>query len=184
MERLLSDPALARTSRREGVIAARARVQLGRQRGAPDRRYRRRSSAGALAARDRCGSASTRGSCSATRPASAAISASCCAAGRRGPTPRSPAVRPLRARSRCRSTFRADTTVDASRRAGAGRGTWWEQTHLRRAVRARSARRLLRAGLHGAARLAGAAGRDHPRHLVRRASRVVPPARRACAGAG
>ncbi len=35
---------------------------------------------------------------------------------------------------------------------GSGRGTWWEQTHLRRAVMRRFARRLLRAGLHRAAR--------------------------------
>ena len=41
-----------------------------------------------------------------------------------------------------------------------------------------SARRFLRAGLHGAARDAGASGRDHPRHLVCCASGVVPAARR------
>ena len=41
-----------------------------------------------------------------------------------------------------------------------------------------SARRLLRSGVHGAARRRDADGRDHPRHLIRRSPRVVSSARR------
>ena len=46
---------------------------------------------------------------------------------------RAQAIRSLYSRARCRSTLPPDTAE--TRVIGGGRGTWWEQTHLRRAVR-------------------------------------------------
>ena len=102
------------------------------------------------------------------RPASGAIWASCCAGGRRAPTRRA-ALRALRAGTAALRRARAPRERPRGV-VGSGRGTWWEQTHLRRAVRG-DRPTSSSPGLHGAAGARRAAGRDHPRRVVRRASR-------------
>ena len=111
------------------------------------------------------------------RPASAGIWASCCAAGRREPTParrrfvlyRSGAAAAARSRP---------ATRRQSRDPAAAAGTWWEQTHLRRAVRSDPPDVFFAPAYTAPLAAARAARGDHPRRLVRRAPRVVPPARR------
>ena len=84
--------------------------------------------------------------------------------------------------SRSRVTLDAPPLRHARRRrAAAARGGNRSQLPARR--RARSPRRLLRAGLHRAARLARADRRRHPRPVVRRAPRVVSARAKGC-GAG
>ena len=133
MRRYLDDPAAAAAATERG-LRARAPVLLGRERADAARGLLARRSPHEPR-RARSPSASTRASCSASRPASAAISASCCAGGRRGPTPRRGGSCSTR-RSRCPSCAPCPTTANVREVvAGSGRGTWWEQTHLRRAVR-------------------------------------------------
>ena len=119
--------------------------------------------------------ASTRASCSATRPASAATSASCCALDRPARCGRAPVLLfapGAHHRCRCRATH-----VETRGPAGGAR------RHLVGADRAPAAR-------FGASRSTSssrrptprrsdsrAAGGDDPRHLVPRAPRVVPAAR-------
>ena len=126
----------ARRRPRARGLRARGAVFLGRAARATLRRRLRARARGMSAVADAAhASASTRASCSASRPASAAISASCCAAGRRGATRRrggssSTAPEPLPFLRTVPDTADVREVV-----AGSGRGTWWEQTHLRRAVR-------------------------------------------------
>ena len=159
---------------------ARARSSPGTRAraGCSDASTRRRPSgdgpAGDCAAR---ASASTRASCWASRPASAAISASCCGAGPRAPTPRArrfvlyaPEPLPCRCPSRQRRASRGRRPAAAAARGGS-----------RRTCAARSARDppdvFFAAGLHGAAGARRAARRHDSRRLVRRAPRMVPAAR-------
>ena len=67
--------------------------------------------------------------------------------------------------------------------AGSGRGTWWEQTHLRRAVLRDAPDVFFARCLYCAARARPAAGGHDPRCVICGASRVVHAARRRAAAA-
>ena len=176
--------AMAPAPRRCGC-AARARCERGVARarqfdwdasaGPSARGLSRRERAAGQRGDDRCASASTRANCSARTTGVGrylgellsrwTIAAGC---GHARVPPLQPGAAGRRAgqgHEPCRSSAAAAAPGGSRRRCSA-------------AVSARPARRLLRAGLHGAARRCGAAGGRDSRRLVQPASRVVPLARR------
>ena len=105
---------------------------------------------------------------SAMRPVSAGISASCCVAGPRRPDADRTAIRALRPDRAVARPSRAHVDVRVCSPAAAAPGG--SRPRLRRAVAPRTARRLLRAGVHRAARPARAAGAS--RFTTCRSSRI------------
>ena len=116
-----------------------------------------------------------RASSPAMRPASADFLAGCCASGHRAPSAGQHefvlyAPGPI--------GLPAGRTPIPDARRGRRRGHLVGADALAAGHRRRRARRLLRTRLHGSAARQGAGRRDDSRSFLRRASRVVPPARR------